>query len=77
MTKIHFDGKNAFKYLEHMAVNIGTRPSGSEEERKAADWIESEFKSMGLKTEIQEFEVTSGKVISQKIEVLEPYSEVQ
>ena len=45
MTKIHFDGKNAFKYLEHMAVNIGTRPSGSEEERKAAEWIESEFKS--------------------------------
>ena len=49
MTKIHFDGKNAFKYLEHMAVHIGTRPSGSEEEKKAAEWIESEFKAMGLK----------------------------
>jgi len=76
MTKIHFDGKNAFKYLEHMAVHIGTRPSGSEEEKKAAEWIESEFKAMGLKTEIQEFEVTSGKVISQKIEVQEPYNEI-
>ena len=75
MSKILFDGKNAYKYLEKMAVEIGTRPSGSVEEKKAAEWIEAEFKTMGLKTKIQEFEMTTAKVVAQKIEVLEPYKE--
>ena len=57
MTELLFDGKNAFKYIEKMAVNIGTRPSGSDAEKKAAEWIASEFKSMGLKATIEEFEV--------------------
>jgi Iap family predicted aminopeptidase len=72
MTKLLFDGEKAFKYIEKMAVDIGTRPSGSEAERKTADWIASEFKAMGLKTSIEEFEVTTGRVVSQKLDVLEP-----
>ena len=72
MTKLLFDGEKAFKYIEKLAVDIGTRPSGSEAEKKAADWIASEFKALGLKTSIEEFEVTTGRVVSQKLEVLEP-----
>lgn len=34
-----FDGENAFKYLQKMAVEVGTRPSGSALERKTADWV--------------------------------------
>lgn len=33
----------------------------------------SEFNKMGLKAWIEEFEVTTGRVISQKLEVLKPY----
>ncbi len=72
MTELLFDGEKAFKYIEKLAVDIGTRPSGSEAEKKAADWIASEFKALGLKTSIEEFEVTTGRVVSQKLEVLEP-----
>ncbi len=68
-----FDGENAFKYLKKMAVEVGTRPSGSALEKKTADWILSEFKKMGLRAWIDEFEVTSGRVISQKLEVIKPY----
>jgi len=75
LTELLFDGKNAFKYIEKMAVNIGTRPSGSDAEKKAAEWIASEFKSMGLKATIEEFEVTTGRVVSQGLKVLEPYQE--
>jgi acetylornithine deacetylase/succinyl-diaminopimelate desuccinylase-like protein len=61
MTKLLFDGEKAFKYIEKLAVDIGTRPSGSEAEKEAADWIASEFKALGLKTSIEEFEVHRGK----------------
>ena len=72
MTKLLFDGEKAFKYIEKLAVDIGTRPSGSEAEKKAAEWIASEFGAMGLEASIEEFEVTTGRVVSQKLEVLEP-----
>jgi acetylornithine deacetylase/succinyl-diaminopimelate desuccinylase-like protein len=75
MKKLLFDGEKAFKYLEKMAVDIGTRPSGSEVEREAAKWIASEFEALGLETSIEEFEVTSGKVVNQKLQVLEPFNE--
>lgn len=75
MSDILFNGERAFKHLEKLAVEIGTRPSGSEEERKAAEYIASEFKALGLETTLQEFEVTTGKVVSKHLEVLEPYSE--
>jgi Iap family predicted aminopeptidase len=72
MSKLLFDGERAFRYLEKLAVGIGTRPSGSKAEREAADWIASEFRALGLKTEVEEFEVTTGRVVSQKLEILEP-----
>lgn len=70
-----FNGERAFGYLRKLAVEMGTRPSGSEKEKKAAEYIASEFKALGLETTIQEFEVTTGEVISKRLEVLEPYYE--
>lgn len=75
MEGLLFDEQRAFKQLEKLAVEFGTRPSGSEAEKKAANHIASEFKSMGLKTTVEEFEVTTGRVKSKKLEVLEPYRE--
>ncbi|MBN1683779.1 M20/M25/M40 family metallo-hydrolase [Candidatus Bathyarchaeota archaeon] len=70
---MNFNGDNAYSYLKKLAVDLGPRPSGTEAERKAAEWILNEFKTMGLKTNLDEFEVVTGKVVSQKLEVLEPY----
>jgi Iap family predicted aminopeptidase len=70
-----FSGENAYKYLQKLAVEIGSRPSGSEAERKAAEWIRSEFLRLGLDAKIEEFDVTSGRVLSKKLEVMEPYIE--
>lgn len=70
-----FDGERAFKDLEKLAVEIGPRPGGSEAEGKAVEYIKSEFENIGLKTIIQEFEVTTGEVASKKLEVIEPYHE--
>jgi Iap family predicted aminopeptidase len=75
MKGLLFNGERAFKDLEKLAVELGTRPSGSDAEKKAATWIASEFEAIGLKTAIEEFEVTTGRVVSKKLEVLAPYSE--
>jgi len=75
MTKLLFDSERAFKDIQKLATVIGTRPSGGAKEKEAAEWITSEFEKMGLETTVEEFEVKTGKVVSKKLEVTEPYSE--
>jgi aminopeptidase YwaD len=70
-----FSGEKAFKHLEKLAVEIGPRQGGYEEDRLAAEYIESEFKRLGLKTWRQEFEIKTGRTTAQRLEILEPYSE--
>ena len=43
---LSFNGEKAFEYLKKLAVDIGPRPSGTETERRAAEWILSEFKKI-------------------------------
>ena len=61
----------AMNHIEVLSEDIGVRVSGTKEEYEAAKYIEKQFKSMGYKTEIQEFkfvrggqEVTSWNVIA-------------
>ena len=75
MKRLLFDGERAFKDLEKLAVEFGSRPSGSDAEREPSRWIASEFEAIGLRTTLEEFEVTTGRVVSKKLEVLEPYRE--
>jgi hypothetical protein len=70
-----FSGEKAFKHIEKLAVEIGPRQGGYDEDRLAADYIESEFKKLGLKTWRQEFEIKTGRTKAQKLEILEPYTE--
>jgi aminopeptidase YwaD len=53
--KTRFDGKKAYEYLEHLAVAIGPRLTGSEGEHKAARYIGKIFRSFGLKTRFQKY----------------------
>jgi len=75
MTELLFDSDRSFRDLKKLAVEIGTRPSGRDGEREAARWIASEFESIGLRTTVEEFDVPTGRVVSKKLEVLEPYRE--
>ena len=70
-----FDGEKAYKHLKVLAEDIGARDSGSAMERKAAEYISSEFTALGLETRFQEFEVDWGQVKKQGLRVLEPYQE--
>lgn len=73
MIDVSFNSEKAYKDLERLAVEIGPRPAGSKAEAEAANYIVSEFKSLGFITTIQEFEITTGKVLSKRLEVIEPY----
>jgi aminopeptidase YwaD len=70
---ITFSGDRAYRHLEKLAVEIGPRNSGSEGERRAAEYIASEFRALGLETRLQEFEVDTGRALVETFEVLEPY----
>jgi hypothetical protein len=70
---LSFSGERAFEYVKKLAVDIGSRPSGTDAERRSADWILSEFKRLGLDARIEEFEAYTGSVKAKKLEVLEPY----
>jgi aminopeptidase YwaD len=70
-----FDGERAFKNLNVLVNEIGPRPSGSLAEKKAAEFIEKQFKTLGLNAWIQEFKVKTGVVKKKKLEVTSPYKE--
>lgn len=48
--------KTSLDYLRVISVDIGRRVSGSDEERKAAEYLKKEFESFGYQTSIQEFQ---------------------
>jgi hypothetical protein len=70
---LSFNGEKAFEYLKKLAVDIGSRPSGTNAERRSAEWILSEFKKLGLNAWFEEFEAFTGKVKKKKLEIIEPY----
>jgi hypothetical protein len=70
---LSFSGEKAFEYMRKLAVEIGSRPSGTEAERRSAEWIYSELVRLGLDAKIEEFDAFTGSIIAKKLEVLEPY----
>ena len=70
-----FNGRNAYKHIEKLAVEIGARTAGSPEDSAAADYIKGYFEGLGLDTLIQEFEIETGYMKNASLEVLKPYGE--
>lgn len=62
-----FSGENAYKHLVKMAGELPHRNSGSDNERKAAEYIKKYFESIGLKTWTQSFEVDTGVAVTEKV----------
>lgn len=50
-----FDGKHAFSLVEHLAVKIGPRLTGSAGEHRAARFIENYFRDLGMETSLQRY----------------------
>lgn len=53
--------KRANEHIKYLSENIGVRVAGSKEEKKAADYIYNQFKSMGYNVNIQKFNHILGK----------------
>ncbi len=70
-----FKGRNAYKHIEKLAVEIGARTAGSPEDSEAADYIKGYFEGLGLDTSVQEFEIETGYMKNSSLEVLNPYGE--
>ncbi len=64
-----FSGKKAFEYVHHMTENIGPRLTGTPGEHKAAAYIAQQFRSWGLKTKFQEFDVETFDCEKHKFQV--------
>jgi len=52
-----FDASKAFAHLSVLARDIGIRPAGSAEERRAAQYVLKHFRSLGLRSSIEPFDV--------------------
>jgi len=50
-----FEPRRAFEHLDKLAYEIGPRLAGTRGDRMAADYIQKQFESCGLKTRVQEF----------------------
>lgn len=71
--KTLFDGGKAFKHIEKLAVDIGARPGGSPEDKRAAEYIKGYFEGLGLDVSLQEFEIETGYCTNQSLEITAPY----
>lgn len=49
-------GQRALQHVRYLAETIGSRPAGSAQEGKAADYIEAQFRSYGYAVERQNFQ---------------------
>lgn len=50
-------GQWAYDYVRHLSVELGPRTSGTEREKRAADYIAAELRSLGYQVEIPSFPV--------------------
>lgn len=64
-----FSGQNAYKHVQHLAVTIGSRPTGSPKEVEAAAYIAGELRRYGYTVEKQPFDFDAYRARSATLEV--------
>ncbi len=69
---IQFDGQRTYKHIEYLSKTIGARVSGTEQEKKAADYVAGQFEAFGLKPQILTFNVDNDVATHFKLEIIEP-----
>ena len=55
---------NANQYLRHLAGSIGPRPTSSDTERVAAEWVYETMQAHGLQAQIQDFETPRSSLLA-------------
>jgi aminopeptidase YwaD len=55
---VAFDPASAKRHVDVLAVDIGSRPAGSEAQERAAQYIYDELSRLGYQTELQRFPIT-------------------
>ncbi|WP_173915360.1 M20/M25/M40 family metallo-hydrolase [Halobacillus sp. Marseille-Q1614] len=58
---VHKSGAIAYQHMKHLAYEIGPRVAGTENERKAEQYIQGQFERIGLETDVQEFTYGNSK----------------
>jgi hypothetical protein len=61
---------NEYQFLKNIEY---VRTGGSKEELKAAEYIQSELKKLGLKSKIEEFDVQASSISKATLEITKPY----
>ncbi len=69
-------GQRAYEHVKELAVDIGSRPTGTDTERHAADYISSQFKSYGYSVSLQEFRFPFFQDNGSNLELVSPVQEV-
>jgi aminopeptidase YwaD len=67
-----FDPERAFAHVDALAVEIGSRPAGSEAEREAARYLRGQLSGFGYETELQPFSFDVFADAGSSLEVLTP-----
>jgi len=67
-----FDAARAFAHVEALAVDIGSRPAGSEAEAAAARYLRDELQGFGYDVELQPFSYDTFADAGSSLEVLSP-----
>jgi aminopeptidase YwaD len=65
-----FESQRALQHVRELAVNIGSRPAGSDAETRAAEYIRGELARYGYATTIQEFDFEQFVDIGTQVDVL-------
>ncbi|MCE5208676.1 MAG: M20/M25/M40 family metallo-hydrolase [Chloroflexi bacterium] len=69
---VQFEGQRAYKHIEALSVDIGPRVSGTEAEKRAAEYVSRQLGEMGLKPQTLAFDLPNEQASFFKLEVLEP-----
>jgi len=67
-----FSSQRALAHIQKLAVEIGSRPAGSDTEKRAAEYIRGELAADGYATSLQEFPITSITDEGTNLQVLSP-----
>lgn len=70
--ELGFDGNQAYAHLRHLVVDIGPRLGGSDNERRAAEYIRDYYQRLGLHARLEAFPVTSYDLQEKRLVAVSP-----
>jgi aminopeptidase YwaD len=69
---IQFEGQRAYRHVQALSVDIGTRVSGTEAEKQAADYVAKQLESYGLSPIMLSFDMENEQALEYSFEILDP-----